>query len=136
MADVTAEHDGNVLRVGEGEFDVFQDAALGTIDFLLRRRVGGKTLDNFEKCLLGVVDGLVGLELCKSLGDAGIVHAVGAHVGGDGFLAVDERLVETAGLRSAENLGGNLKGCRIGMKARGDVVYGQRRPGCCQRGEG
>ncbi len=34
------------LRIREGQLDVFQDAALGAIDFLLRRRIGGEAFDS------------------------------------------------------------------------------------------
>ena len=122
-----AKNNGDGLRIREGQLNVFEDAALGPIDFLLRGRIGGEAFHNFDESLLSIVDGLVGLELCKGLSDARIVHAVGAHVGGDCLLGIDEFLVEAACLRGAENLRGNLKGCCVGVKAGRDMVNGDDR---------
>ena len=122
VARVSAKHEGNLLRVGERQFNVLFDACLGAIDLLLRGRIGGQTLDRLEQNLLGVVDVLVRLELHKCQRNPGVVHGLGAHADRDGLLGVDQRLVQPARLRSAQHLGHDFEGRDIGMQRGRNVV--------------
>jgi hypothetical protein len=117
-----AEAEGHGLRVGLRELEVLEDSGLGAVDFVLRGRIGGESFDGLEQGLLGGVDGLIGRELHDGERSAGVVFIVGAHGGGDGLLGIDERLVEAAGLRRAEDLGHDVERRHVGMERGGNVV--------------
>ena len=122
VARVLAKQHGNRLRVRHCQFNALEDARLGAIDLLLRGRIGGQALDRLEKNLLGVVDGLLRLELHECQRNPGVVHGVCAHADRDGLLGVNQCLVQTARLRSAEHLGHDFQGREIGMQRGGNVV--------------
>ena len=122
VARISAQHDGDGLGIRQGEFNVLQDAGLGAVNLLLGGRIACEVFHRLQQDLLGLVDGLIRLELSECQRYRWIVIILGVHAGGYGLFRVHQLLVQPSRLRSAQYLRHHFQRRHIRMQGGRNMI--------------